>query len=98
MHGIKNILDPNEEHDKLVIQVKDTGIGIKNKDRIKLFKLFGKLQNTKGMNTQGIGLGLVISQNIVNEFGGKIGVESKYGVGTTFAFSFNLGKKSDKVL
>ena len=42
------------------------------------------------MNTQGIGLGLVISQNIVNEFDGKIGVKSKYGVGTTFAFSINL--------
>jgi signal transduction histidine kinase len=37
--------------DKLVIKVKDTGVGIKSKDRIKLFKLFGKLQNTKGMNT-----------------------------------------------
>ena len=45
------------------------------------------------MNIKGIGLGLVISQNIVNEFGGKIGVESKYGVGTTFAFSFNLEKR-----
>lgn len=44
------------------------------------------------MNTQGIGLGLVISQNIVNEFDGKIGVKSKYGRGTTFAFSINLYK------
>ncbi len=51
LHGIKNIFDPDEYQDKLVILVKDTGIGIKNRDRIKLFKLFGKLQNTKGMNT-----------------------------------------------
>ena len=87
-------MDPLSDVDKLVISVQDTGIGIKNKDRIKLFKLFGKLQNTKGMNTQGIGLGLVISENIVNQFQGKIGVKSKYGSGTTFAFSFNLIKQN----
>ena len=86
------IMEPLSNVDKLVISVTDTGIGIKNKNRLKLFKLFGKLQNTKGMNTQGIGLGLVISENIVNQFEGKIGVKSKYGVGTTFAFSFNLYK------
>ena len=45
------------------------------------------------MNTQGIGLGLVISENIVNQFQGKIGVVSKYGVGTTFAFSMKLENK-----
>ena len=48
-----------------MIKVQDSGVGIKRHDRIKLFRLFGKLQNTKGMNTQGIGLGLVISDNIV---------------------------------
>lgn len=46
------------------------------------------------MNTQGIGLGLVISENIVNQFSGNIGVKSKYGKGTTFAFSFNIETKS----
>lgn len=45
------------------------------------------------MNTQGIGLGLVISENIVNQFDGKIGCKSKYGVGSTFAFSFDLEQK-----
>ena len=65
-YGLKTLMDPKKNTDQLVIQVQDTGIGIKNKDRIKLFKLFGKLQNTRKMNTQGIGLGLVISENIVN--------------------------------
>ena len=45
------IMEPLSNVDKLVISVTDTGIGIKNKNRLKLFKLFGKLQNTKGMNT-----------------------------------------------
>ena len=49
------------------------------------------------MNTQGIGLGLVISDNIVNAFGGKIGVRSKFQQGTKFAFSIILGKDDDFV-
>ena len=49
------------------------------------------------MNTQGIGLGLVISDNIVNAFAGKIGVESKHKHGTRFAFSIVLGKDEDFV-
>ena len=73
----------------------DTGIGIKKKDKVKLFKLFGCLQNTRMMNTQGIGLGLVISENIVKSFGGVIGVRSKFGKGTKFSFSIVLGKGDD---
>ena len=49
------------------------------------------------MNTQGIGLGLVISENIVKAFNGRIGVKSKYGRGTKFAFSILLGKDDDFV-
>jgi signal transduction histidine kinase len=81
--------------DKIVIKVVDTGIGIKKKDRLKLFKLFGTLQNTRQMNTQGIGLGLVISENIVKAFDGTIGVKSKYNYGTKFAFCILLGKEGD---
>ena len=46
------------------------------------------------MNTQGIGLGLVISENIIKAFDGKIGVASKYGKGTKFTFSIVLGSQS----
>jgi signal transduction histidine kinase len=77
--------------------VVDTGIGIKRKDRLKLFKLFGTLQNTRQMNTQGIGLGLVISENIVKAFQGTIGVRSKYNYGSKFAFSIIVGKDDDFV-
>ena len=42
-HGIKLIDNPHETKDKIVVRVKDSGVGIKSKDRIKLFKLFGKL-------------------------------------------------------
>ena len=89
----QNIFKPDDLFDKLVISVMDTGIGIKKKDQAKLFKLFGTLQNTRQMNTQGIGLGLVISENIVKAFSGEIGVSSKFGKGTQFTFSLMLGKK-----
>lgn len=46
----------------LKISVLDTGKGIKKKDMGKLFKLFGYVSNAEGLNTHGIGLGLVISQ------------------------------------
>jgi|LauGreDrversion4_2_1035121.scaffolds.fasta_scaffold1014981_2 hypothetical protein len=49
------------------------------------------------MNTQGIGLGLVICENIVKAFNGKIGVKSRYGKGSKFCFSFLLGKDTDFV-
>jgi len=69
-HGVDRIFTPHPENNKIVISVLDTGIGIKKKDRVKLFRLFGTLQNTRQMNTQGIGLGLVISENIVKAFDG----------------------------
>jgi hypothetical protein len=43
MHGIKDIGNKHLNRDKLVIKVQDTGVGIKRQDRLKLFKLFGKL-------------------------------------------------------
>ena len=50
------------------------------------------------MNKQGIGLGLVISENIVKSFHGMIGVKSKFGKGTKFAFSIVLGKDKEEVV
>ena len=52
--------------------VKDTGIGIKEEDLSKLFQLFGFINATEEINTQGIGLGLHISKQIVNFLGGEI--------------------------
>ena len=47
--------------EKIGISVKDTGVGIKEEDQKKLFKLFGFIDTTKEINTKGIGLGLYIS-------------------------------------
>jgi signal transduction histidine kinase len=70
---------PNEgPYGTLKVSVKDNGIGIKEEDISKLFKLFGFLDSTSQMNTNGIGLGLYICQKIVNEFEGKMSVTSEF--------------------
>lgn len=56
----------------LEVSVKDTGIGIKEKDLPKLFKLFGFLDTTKEINAKGIGLGLHIAKKISQMFNGCI--------------------------
>ena len=48
------------------------------------------------MNTQGIGLGLVICENIVKSFGGAIGVSSRFKKGSMFVFSIQLGNLDKK--
>ena len=66
----------------------DSGVGIKKKNQGKLFKLFGRINATHKINTKGIGLGLVISKMISEEFGGMVSLRSKYGYGSVFQSSF----------
>ena len=85
------------EHGMIEVQVVDTGIGIKDEDQQKLFKLFGFIDSTKELNTSGIGLGLHISKQIVRQFGGDIICKSEWGVGTTFCFLIALDESQQLV-
>ena len=77
---------------KLTIRVTDTGIGISSGDMCKMFKLFGKVEGNEKINPQGCGLGLSISNKIVEELGGGcIAVMSKVGKGSIFAFDVDIG-------
>ena len=81
-------LSKNLAQDMFLISVVDSGIGIKSEDQAKLFKLFGKLEQTdKNINKNGVGLGLAVSQSIVrmmNDNKGEITLLSEYGKGSTF--------------
>ena len=79
----------------LVIKVKDSGIGIKEEDKDKLFKLFGFLTDTDHLNTSGIGLGLMISKQIVEKMGGDITFESTIGVGSSFTFRMLIHEREE---
>lgn len=70
----------------LKVSVSDTGIGISEDDRKKLFQLFGKLEETASINTSGIGLGLSICKKIVEAFDGEIYVDNDYTGGAKFTF------------
>ena len=58
--------------DQLHVTVRDTGIGIKEEDRQRLFDMFCRLETSLSTSTSGIGLGLSISYQIVNALGGNI--------------------------
>ena len=68
----------------LKVIVSDTGIGIRNEDLGKLFGSFQRLEEDKNRNIEGTGLGLNITMRLVKMMDGTIGVNSKYGEGTTF--------------
>jgi len=71
---------------ELKISVEDTGIGIKNEDRNKLFQSFQQLDSKRNRNIEGTGLGLAISKQLLNLMDGDIWVESEYGKGSKFSF------------
>lgn len=74
----------NTSRVELFIQVKDTGIGIREKDREKLFADFVRLDEKRNRNIEGTGLGLNLTKQLLDMMGGSIEVESTYGEGSVF--------------
>ena len=70
--------------DLIRIEVSDTGIGIPDQERERLFERFFRAQSALEREIQGTGLGLYISKAIVDAHDGRIGVNSTPGEGTTF--------------
>ena len=66
----------DEDEEMLKVRIIDTGKGIRQEDMSKLFTLFGKLQRTAEINSEGIGMGLMICKNLVQLNGGTITVYS----------------------
>ena len=75
--------------------VKDTGIGIKREDTIKIFKEFEQTSDPTIKEKEGFGLGLPLVKKIIESMGGKIWVESSYGLGSKFFFELNLSKRME---
>jgi len=67
--------------------VKDTGIGMTAEDQKIIFDRFMKLENSRQQLYRGTGIGLFLSKQLVELFGGKIWVESEVGKGSTFYFT-----------
>lgn len=74
----------------LQVSIKDTGIGIPLEEIPKLFTKFFRAENAVKAETEGAGLGLYITKNIINRHGGVIWAESIINRGTTFYFTLPL--------
>ena len=81
----------------LRIAVKDNGIGMKEEDVNKLFRVrYFRSSNDEAKSQPGTGLGMMITQNIIHQHGGTIWIESTMGEGSTFNFTIPLAKEPEK--
>ena len=76
-----------EMENEFLFFVRDTGIGIREANLEKIFKRFEKIDENSTKMIRGAGIGLFLSKQLIEKFGGRIWVESKYKEGSTFYFT-----------
>lgn len=88
----KGLIEVNlsKEEKKVIISIKDTGIGISEEGQKKLFSKFAQLTSKGPRTIKGTGLGLTISKGIVESHGGKVWLTSELNKGSTFFFSLPI--------
>ncbi|MYE87548.1 response regulator, partial [Candidatus Poribacteria bacterium] len=81
----------------LLGSVTDTGVGISPQDRAKLFQPFTQIDASSTRAHSGTGLGLALTNRLIQLHGGKIWVDSDIDEGSTFSFTFPLHQQEQKV-
>lgn len=88
----------NELESLLQFSIQDTGIGMSQQQQVRLFQEFSQADCSTTREYGGTGLGLIISQKIVQMMDGNIWVESEQGFGSTFHFTVRLKKQQGQLL
>lgn len=78
----------------VTIEVSDNGMGIAEEDVPRLFERFYRVEKSRNRNEGGSGIGLAIAKHFVEAHGQTINVRSTLGIGSTFIFSLDNGKKN----
>ncbi|HBM45529.1 MAG: ATPase/histidine kinase/DNA gyrase B/HSP90 domain protein [Parcubacteria group bacterium GW2011_GWF2_38_76] len=78
------------EEGRVIVTVRDTGIGIPEEEQKNIFTKFFRAKNAKDLYKEGSGLGMYISKNIITRHNGSIKLQSKEGEGTTIEVSLPL--------
>ena len=81
---------------RIKFSVSDTGIGLTNEQKDKLFSAFSQADSSVTRRFGGTGLGLTISKRLVELMNGSIFVESEFGVGSTFSFIVDLAIQAEE--
>ena len=87
----------NEDHKYFYIKVADSGVGIPDDAKDKVFDRFYRVDKARSRDTGGTGLGLSITRSIINAHRGTIKLYSEAGKGTTFTVRIPLKQDSPKV-
>lgn len=90
------IQEEEQNYVLLDVSVKDTGIGIKEEDRKKLFESFERLEEKRNRNIEGTGLGMAIVVKLLSMMGSEIHLDSVYGKGSVFSFRLQQRIISDQ--
>lgn len=77
-----------EEKDEIALSVKDTGIGIKQKEQKKIYERFYRVDKGRSQEIEGTGLGLAIVKYVVLAYGARIELDSTLGLGSKFTVYF----------
>jgi len=91
--GGKIIISLKGNEKEIEVQIADTGLGIPQHEQEKVFTKFFRGTNIKKIDTEGTGLGLYITKNIIEAHGGRIWFKSKENKGTTFYFTIPVKKE-----
>lgn len=97
--GVLFKISASKNPDSMLVEVIDTGVGIDKQAQTQIFDSFVQINRINAPKTEGTGLGLTISKNLVERMGGQLSVTSNLGEGTTFSFKlkYTLASEQDWV-